>query len=378
MSISGLKKILVVLGPTASGKSELAIHLAKKFGGEVISADSRQVYRGLDIGTAKVSGKWQKYNANATNGRRMLRIGDRKSCFVYKGVAHHLIDFVSPKRQYSPAEYASAGRKILYTLLASGYTPIICGGSGQYIDALLGAHPIPEVPPDAKLRAKLEKLSVAELFAKLKRLDPRRAKTIDRHNPRRLIRALEIVMKTGKPVPKSTASQHPYNLKFVSMSSVEVLKIGLNPPLEELRRRIHARLTKDLRRGLIAEVKKLHENGLSWKRLDELGLEYRLVGQYLRNRSYESRVKGHENGRHDSRFLTHNALLLTLECELWRYAKRQLRWFKRDTNIRWGENENTAMRIARIALRRKQPLKELPERFRISAAAEFSHCLTDQ
>ena len=340
MSISARQnKILVILGPTASGKSALAVKIAKWVmrprtrtssvrgrhgkGAEIISADSRQVYRGLDIGTAKVNGKWR------------VRQGKRE--FLYQGVPHHLIDFVSPRRQYSPAEFAAAGRKILYTLLASGYTQIICGGTGQYIDAFLGAHPIPDVPPDANLRAKLEKLSTAELFARLKKLDPRRAREIDHHNPRRLVRALEIVLTTGKSVPK-IVNANPYSniLQNIGISNVDVLKIGLNPPPDELRRRLDARLQKDLRRGLIAEVKRLHKEGLSWKRLNELGLEYRIIAQYLRDE-----------------IPSKEALLQKLRTELWQYTKRQMRWFKRDKNIRWAKNEREALALVNVSLRRK-------------------------
>jgi tRNA dimethylallyltransferase len=334
MSIrAGNKRILVLLGPTASGKSELAITIAKwlrRHGvlAEVISADSRQVYRKLCIGTCKVSGKWQS--------RGKSQIAKGKS-FVYKGVPHHLIDFVSPRRTYSPAEYAEAGRKIIHKLFALGHLPIVCGGTGQYIDALLGAHPIPNVPPDAKLRTRLAKLSAPKLFARLKKLDPRRAKTIDRHNPRRLVRALEIVLKTGHPVPPLHLTKHTQILENLRMfqggGGIEVLKIGLNPPPEESRRRINARLVKDLKRGLVSEARKLHEQGLSWKRLNELGLEYRLVGQFLRGE-----------------IQTKEDLLQKLQRELWQYAKRQLRWWKRDTSIVWTRNERDALKIARASL----------------------------
>ncbi|MEY4731431.1 MAG: hypothetical protein RL681_377 [Candidatus Parcubacteria bacterium] len=308
MSISTVqRKIVVILGPTASGKSALAVRLAKEYGGEVISADSRQVYRGLDRGTCKIT-------------RREMR-----------GIPHHLLDVASPRRQFSAARYDALARRALRGIIRRGKLPIICGGSGQYIDALLGAHPIPNVPPDAKLRARFERLSVAELFAKLKNLDPRRAAEIDRHNPRRLVRALEIVITTGKPVP-NVALRQVQDKK----SPYDFLKFGLNPPAAELRRRLNTRLAKDIRCGLITETKKLHEQGLSWKRLNELGLEYRLVAQYLRGE-----------------IQTKEELSQKLQRELWQYTKRQMRWWKRDKDIRWARDERTAMLIARSALRRK-------------------------
>ncbi len=296
--------IIVILGPTASGKSALAVRLAKKLDGEVISADSRQVYRGLDIGTAKV----------VRDKRRT-----KSDTYFHEGVRHHLLSVASPRRIFSVARYQILARHAIQDILRRGKLPIICGGTGQYIDAVLGAAPLPDVPPDPRLRAKLEKLSPAELFTRLKKLDPRRANAIDRHNPRRLVRALEIVLTTGRPVPK---------LKVISYKPpVIVLKIGLFPGSEVLRGRINRRLAHDLRRGLTAETEKLHAQGLSWKRLNELGLEYRYVARYLRG------------------LMTHDEMTAKLQTELWRYAKRQMTWFKRDKDIRWIKTEGEALKL---------------------------------
>src|SRR3989338_951335 len=183
------QKIIIIAGPTASGKSDLSIKIAKKYSGEILSADSRQVYRGMDIGTGK-----------ATKMERKI-------------VKHYLIDVVSPKK---------------------------------------------------KLRMKLEKQSVKQLFKKLSALNPQYSANIDRHNKRRLIRTIEISYKLKITQPTT------YNLKPMAYS---VLWLGLNP--KDLKKRIKKRLDRRLRQGMIKEIEKLHKKGLSWKRMDELGLEYR-------------------------------------------------------------------------------------------------------
>ncbi len=290
-------KILVILGPTASGKSGLAVALAKKFDGEVVSADSRQVYRGLDIGTGKIT-------------KRETR-----------GVRHHLLDVASPKRAFTVAQYQKLARRALRNILRHGKLPIVCGGTGLYIDALLHNTAFPAVPPNLKLRRELEKESAEKLFARLRKLDPRRAETIDRHNKRRLIRALEIVLTTGKSIPR-----HSNILQNVGM--FETLKIGVGLPKEELRKRINARIQNWLRHGLLREVKNLRKSGLSWKRLDELGLEYRYPALYLQGK------------------ISREEMIRKMEVETWRYAKRQMTWFKRDKEIIWTKNKKEAISLA--------------------------------
>jgi len=316
----GEKSILVILGPTASGKSALAVKLARKYGGEVISADSRQVYRGLNIGTCKIT------------RREMM------------GIPHHLLNIASPLRSFSSATYERLAKQAIKKITAKNKLPIICGGTGHYIDMVLGAQSAPNVPPNPKLRAKLEKRSTEQLFAQLQKLDLRRAAEIDRHNPRRLIRALEIVLTTGKPVPKIAILKHSKILENVGMfgNNTKVIKLGLMPSPTELRKRINARLEKDIQRGLIAEVETLHANGLSWKRLNELGLEYRYVSRYLKNiKTNPSTIA------RDARA----ELVRKLKTEIWRYAKRQMQWFKRDKNIYWVKNEREALRSVQKLLR---------------------------
>lgn len=289
-------KILVILGPTASGKSDLAVKIAKKFSGEIISADSRQVYKGLDIGTGKITKK------------------------EMKGVPHHLLDVASPKKVFTVSDFVHLTNRTIGLLVKLGKLPIICGGTGFYIDALLGDKQIPEVPPNLNLRKELEQKTTEELFKILKELDPERAKSIDARNPRRLVRAIEICKYLGK-VPPLQKEESQY----------DVLKIGINVDEIELRKRINKRIDKWLKQGLIKEVKDLHKKGLSWKRMSEIGLEYKLVSLFLRNK------------------ITKLELAERMRTETWQYAKRQMTWFKkparldsasgRDKNIIWVKPE---------------------------------------
>src|SRR3989344_7108043 len=241
-------KILVIVGPTASGKSDLAFKIARKFNVEIISADSRQVYRGMDIGTGKVSKKEQRF------------------------IPHHLIDVASPKKQFTADDFKKSGQKAIKEILAKNKVPLIVGGTGFYIDVLIGKILVAEVPPNQKLRKRFGKLSAEHLLKMLRKLDPERAKTIDPKNKCRIIRALEIVLTTGKPVPSPTLS-----IKY------EVLWLGLNPGKEKLAVTIKQRLDDRLKKGMIGEIKNLRKQGISWKRLDDFGLEYRWISRWLKN-----------------------------------------------------------------------------------------------
>ncbi|OHA97798.1 MAG: tRNA (adenosine(37)-N6)-dimethylallyltransferase MiaA [Candidatus Zambryskibacteria bacterium RIFCSPHIGHO2_12_FULL_38_34] len=278
-------KILIVLGPTASGKSGIATALAKKFNGEIISADSRQVYKGLNIGTGKITKK------------------------EMRGMKHHLLDVTNPKKRFTVSEYINLANRAIAQIINGGKLPIVCGGTGFYIDALLGDKQIPEAPPNQKLREKLEKKSVDELFEILKKLDPERAKTIDKQNTRRLIRAIEICKALGKvpPLRQGSAGQAKY----------EVLKIGINIPEIELKNRINKRIEKWFKGGLLKEVLNLHKKSLSWKRMSEIGLEYKIVSLFLQNK------------------LSKEEMIKRMQIETHQYAKRQMTWFKRDKNTIW-------------------------------------------
>ncbi len=309
-------QLIVIVGPTASGKSDLAVRLAKKYGGEIISADSRQVYKGLDIGSGKITKK--------------------EMC----GIPHHLLDVASSRSLFTVARYERLARKALRDIMRHGKIPIVVGGTGLYIDALLYDSTIPEVKPNMGLRARLEHKSAEELFAELKRKDPARANTIDAKNKRRLIRALEIIAATGKPVPPQVGKIHARYLSELGIQPSAILKIGIQPSHSVLRERIHKRLLARVKQGMIGEVKRLHQEGVSWKRLDDLGLEYRYVSRYLRNLSSRNLIAGsHREGamrsRGDIPRDDKQEMLRELEKEIWHYSRRQMTWWRKDTSIQW-------------------------------------------
>lgn len=281
------QKIICVVGPTASGKSALAVSLAKKFRGEIISADSRQVYKGLNIGTGKIT-------------KREM-----------KGVPHHLLDVISPKKRFTAYDFVTLAGRTCSSILQKTGIPIIVGGTGFYIDALVGRVSLSGVPANKKLRAQLEKKSTGQLFERLKRLDPRRAAHIDTHNKRRLIRALEIASARISPPGR-------FNRKGCG-----VLWIGLSPERDQLRKRINSRLKERLQRGMIAEAKRLRRAGLSYKRMDELGLEYRSLARHLQGK------------------ISRQELEAELQPAIWQYAKRQLTYWRRNKDIMWFSPSET-------------------------------------
>ncbi|MDD5145828.1 MAG: tRNA (adenosine(37)-N6)-dimethylallyltransferase MiaA [Candidatus Pacebacteria bacterium] len=308
-------KLITILGPTASGKSDLAVKIAKKFNGEVISADSRQVYKGMDIGTGKVPrdliSKSKILNPKQIQNQKTK---NSNSPYISGGIIHYLLDVASPKKHFTVAEYRKLAQKAIEKIFKNGKIPIICGGTGFYIQALIDGLVIPEVAPDWKLRKALEKKSVKELFKILKKLDPIRAKTIDKNNPRRLIRAIEIIRKIKKAIPPLKKNPLPY----------PVLMIGIKKTPEELKKFIQKRLKKRLNQGMINEIKKLRKNGVSWKRLEEFGLEYRFISLYLQKK------------------LSYSEMLNVLQKEIEHFAKRQMTWFKKDKRIRWVKNYKEA------------------------------------
>jgi tRNA dimethylallyltransferase len=286
-------RVLVIVGPTASGKSDLAVRLAKKFDGEIISADSRQVYRGLDVGTGKITKK------------------------EMRSVPHHLLDVADPKDRFSAADYKRLATNLLRYIVVKKKLPIIVGGTGFYIDAL--SRELPNVPPNKLLRKKLEKLTKEELYERLKAKDRRRAREIDKNNKVRLIRALEIIDALGM-VPKARSKK----------LEASFIWIGLKP--KDLEKRIHERLLKRIP-GIIRETKKL-----SPKRAYELGLEYRYASWYLQGK------------------LNKADMVNKLYKEIRRYSKRQMTWFKRNKSIKWFDSPSAAFRatIRRLEAPRNQ------------------------
>ncbi len=280
MKIVKKDRLLVILGQTATGKSDLAVKIAKKYNGEIISADSRQVYKGLNIGTGKLT-------------RKEMR-----------GVHHWMIDVISPKKTFSVTDWKKMAEERIEVILKKHKLPIICGGTGFYIQSIVDNIVLPEVPPNKKLRGELEKKSALELFNILEKVDSNRAKNIDKHNKVRLIRAIEIAKAMGK-IPKLKKNRVTF----------DVLQIGLKS--ENLSENIHKRLIRRLKKGMITEATRLHKNGLSFKRMRELGLEYKYLADLLEKK------------------ITKKDFMKKLEADIWRYSKRQMTWFKRDKRIEW-------------------------------------------
>ncbi len=266
--------ILCIVGPTASGKTNRAIDEAISRNGEVISVDSRQVYKFLNIGTEKISEK------------------------EMRGIKHHLIDICDPKITYSASDFVRDADKLITDIHSRGKLPILAGGTHFYFDALLNGLP-ESTPINQNLRDKLEKISTEELYKKITKTDQRRALELDPKNRRRLVRAIEIVTALGK-VPERTSQNIKYNTEWIILES----------KTNELRTLINNRLKNTLDNGLIDEVKKIQEY-VGDKRLDELGLEYRIIGKYLRGEIAEEE------------------LFQTISSKLWQYARRQKAWLRK-------------------------------------------------
>lgn len=296
-----LKKVLIILGPTASGKSDLAVKLAAQLNGEVISADSRQVYRGLDIGTGKIK---------VAEPRIKNKELGKKGIF-YKGIRHYLIDVVEPNKDFTVVDYKRLAEKAIKEILSIGKLPIVCGGTGLYIRALTENLSIPKIKIDLKLRKKLEaemeKCGLARLAEKLKKLDPLSAKMIDLKNPRRVIRALEVVINSGKSF---SSQQKKKKTKY------EFLELGIKIPDEKLKKNISKRVDGMFKQGLVEEIKKIaRKYGKTIKALDTIG--YREVIDFLEGKNTEKEVKE------------------KIEINTWHYAKRQMTWFRKDKKIKW-------------------------------------------
>ena len=290
--------MIVILGTTASGKTQLAVKLARRFNGEIISADSRQVYQGMDVGTGK----------------------DLKE---YGKIHYHLIDIVSPKTQISVADWQQKAYQAIADILKRGKVPIICGGTGLYISALIEGYVLPSAKSyklkAISLRSRLDELTLKELLTRLRKIDFETYKIIDRKNRRRVQRALEIYYLTGQSKSTQLKKEKP---------PYEFFLLGLTFPKDILSKRIEKRLKQRLEKeGLIDEVRKLRRQGVSWKRLDEFGLEYRFIATYLQKKiSYEEMVE-------------------QLKKAIVNFVKRQMTWFKRDKKIKWLKHQSAAKNL---------------------------------
>jgi len=288
-------KLIIVLGPTASGKTSLAIKLAKKFNGEVVSADSRQIYRGMDIGTAKPTD--------------------------LEGVPHWMLDIKNPDQPYTVAEFKEDAVKIIKDIQKRGKLPILAGGTGLYIKAVVENLDIPKVKADPVLRKKIEKdieeKGLEFVFDQLIKLDPEAAYIIDPKNPRRVIRALEITLLTNKPFSKQRKQGNPL---------FDVLEIGISVPEEVLKQKINLRIDEMVKEGLVDEVKSLvNKYGSNQQAFDAIG--YREIIEFIKNK------------------ITINQALENMKMNTWHFAKRQITWFKKDPKIHWITNYNEAEKL---------------------------------
>jgi tRNA dimethylallyltransferase len=291
--------LIVILGPTASGKSGLAIALAQRFRGEIVSADSRQVYRGLNIGTAKVTPQEQA------------------------SVPHHLLDVADVEEIYTVSQFQKQAIEAINGILARGHLPFLVGGSPHYIQAVVDHLAIPAVPPQPGLRAQLEARPLADLLAQLEQLDPQAAASIDRNNPRRVMRALEVCLVTGQPFSAQRRMQEPL---------YRSLLLGLSWPRDVLYARIDARVDERMQQGMVQEVRDLLAAGVSHERLEALGLEYRYISRWLRGE-----------------FADEAEMVQRLKYAIHDFTRRQLTWFRKDRRIVWigGNNVEQAEAVVR-------------------------------
>lgn len=288
-----LPKIIAIIGPTASGKTDLGIFLAKKFNGEVVNFDSRQIYTKMNIGTAKPVGEWCE-----VDGRKV---------YIVEDVAHHLMDFVDPGTDYSLANFKADAFRVIDDILSRGKLPILVGGTGLYFWGVIDNLDLTKTEPDKELRIELESKTPAELVEMLKEKDPESAALIDLKNPRRVLRALEVVLSTGESFVSRQGKSDP---------RYDVLQIGLLWPREELNTRIDQRVEQQIRDGLVEETQKL-AGEYFWKLPSMSGIGYRQIGYFLRCE------------------MTLPEAIEVLKRDTRRYAKRQMTWFKRDQRIVW-------------------------------------------
>ncbi len=283
-------KVVVILGPTSAGKTSLAVKLAHKFEGEIVSADSRQVYRGMDIGTGKDLSEFGFKDEKGNNIK----------------IPYHLIDIVDPIDDFDVVSWNKKAKIAIDDIIKRGKIPIVVGGTGLYLQSLVDNYDFSETKPDKKGREELEKKETGDLIAILKKLKPEIVDELDdndRGNKRRLIRYIEI-LKNNKDFSLKDSLKKENKYDF--------LLLGLTFPREVLNQRIHERLINRIEKEkMIDEVKSLHENGLSWNRMEAFGLEYKFVSRYLKGE------------------LLYMELIEKLSIAIRQFAKRQMTWFRR-------------------------------------------------
>ncbi len=289
--MSKKQKIVCVVGPTACGKTKLGVTLANKFNGEIISADSRQVYVGMDIGTGK-------------------------DLCDYGKTPYYLIDIESPKKQITLLDWQKLAIEKVKEITERGKVPFIVGGTGLYVNSIVDGYILGDEKIDKELRKKLNSTPLLGLQKILKKLDKVSYSKIDINNPRRVIRAIEIA-KNGSPV-----------LKNKKKKIFDSLVIGITFDRNIINKRIDERLKQRLENeNMIGEIENLHKNGVSWKRLEDFGLEYRFVSRYLQKK------------------INYEELFIQLSNAIHQFAKRQMTWFNKRCDIIWVKDVKQAEKL---------------------------------
>jgi len=306
--VKNLPKALMVVGPTASGKTDLAIALAKELRGEIISIDSRQMYRGLEIG------------ADIIPGRFIRRQG--RHLYVAKGIPHHLIAIRKPDAPLSAAEVKVLAIQAAHDAVGRGRLPIFAGGTGLYADMIARNFTVPEVPPNAAMRSRLAKRPLSSLYKELLKKDPVYASRISPLNRRYVTRALEVIAATGRAFSAQQGEGEPI---------FDILKIGIQRPRAQTYERIDRRVDRMMADGLLREARRLGKK-YGWSLSSLSGLGHRQLGLYLEKKiSLEEAVR-------------------LIKRDTRRFAKRQMTWFRRDKAIKWVKNERDAKKIVKAFL----------------------------
>lgn len=289
---NNLPKVIFIVGPTASGKTALSILLSKKFNGEIVNADSRQVYQEMDIATAK---------PKRDTGKQ------KKNEYIHQSVVHHLVDIIKPSKRFTLSDFKEQANSAITDILARGKLPIVVGGTGLYVWSLVDNLDIPKIEPNIKLREGFGLKTLDELVKLLNNIDPETVKKIDIKNRRRVLRALEVAISSGESFVAQTTKSEPL---------YDSLQIGIKCDREKLYENINKRIDQQIAAGLVEETKKLATR-YRWELPSMSSIGYKQIGAYLRGEmSLDTAI---ELFKRDTR----------------RYAKRQETWFKRDKRIIW-------------------------------------------
>jgi tRNA dimethylallyltransferase len=302
-----MKKVVIIVGPTASGKSDIALKLAKKYNGYLISADSRQIYKGMDIGTNKDKGAWQ--------------VVDGEEQYLVDGVPLYLADQLEPDQEFTVVDWKNRVIEIINAHPSP--LPIIVGGTGLYVSALVNNFSFADGKINDGVRAKLEKdlkkFGIERMWKRLVKLDPYAEEIVDKKNPRRVLRALEACMIGSRPFSEQMQSGAPL---------FDFLQIGVDIPRETLYAKINSRVDKMITDGLVDEVKRLNARGFGWDLTSMSGIGYKQIGMFLRGE------------------ISLDEAIALIKRDTRHYAKRQMTWFKKDPTIKWVKNFEEAAGLA--------------------------------